>query len=300
MVALPLIVAIANSLIAEQPCIDRGDVRIGPPLVQTFHLQNLTNEPIHIEKVHSTCGCLAPKLDRTTLAPGEKATLTVEVNTLSQPAGKIAWITNVEWRSSTDNGQLGLTLKANLMSEVKVEPAAVAFHIRQSRSIDVAINDTRARPFRITGVGTTIPNVKAETIPTADLHNQRIRLTAHPDGPTGVYTAVAWFTTDDPHYPQIRVPITLHVPARTRVTASPSVLFLDGGHGRILLRDADGQKVIIDRVECEGPITATIKESVISVRADQKKWDGTPTTGNVVVHLKAPTVESISIAVDVR
>jgi Protein of unknown function (DUF1573) len=302
MIALLLIILVASPdpLVADQTFVDRGQVRVGPPLMQSFRLTNHGQQSLTITGVTSTCGCLAPKLDRTSLAPGDSATLTVEVNTLSQPAGAVAWVTHIGWRMENTTGDLALTLKANLIAEVRVEPAAVAFQVRRTRSVDLTITDSRAKPFRITATGSTIPQVTAEVVASSDSHIQRIRVTATADGPPGVQSAVAWFTTDDPLYPQIRVPVTLNIPAKTRVTASPSVLFLEGSSGRVLLRDGEGQPVQVERVEIEGPLTATINGAVLTVSADKKKWDGAPSTGKVIVHLQKPVAESISIPVDIR
>ncbi len=297
---LTLLICAQDPLIADQTSVDRGQVRVGPPLTQTFRLTNHGQQPLIITGVNSTCGCLAPKLDRTSLAPNDSATLTVEINTLSQPAGPVAWTTRVGWRTGSASGELPLTVKAILIAEIRVEPAAVAFHVRRTRSVDLTITDSRAKPFRILATGSTLPQVTTELLPNKDKSVQRIRLTASADGPSGVQSAMAWFTTDDPLYPQIHVPVTLTVPVKTRVSASPSVLFLEGSSGRVLLRDSEGQPVQIDRVEVEGPLTAAVNGTVVTVSADKKKWAGTPTTGKLIVHLLKPVVESVSVLVDIR
>ena len=122
-----LLIAPQDPLVADQIAIDRGQVRVGPPLIQTFRLTNRSNETLTITEVKSSCGCLAPKIDHKTLAANESATLTVDVNTLSQPAGQVAWITHVSWHTKDSAGELSLRLTANLIAEVRVEPAAVAF-----------------------------------------------------------------------------------------------------------------------------------------------------------------------------
>ncbi len=297
---LALLICAQDPMIADQTSVDRGQTRVGPPLTQTFRLTNHGQQPLIITGVNSTCGCLAPKLDRTSLAPNDSATLTVEINTLSQPAGPVAWTTRVGWRTDSDSGELPLTVKANLIAEIRVEPAAVAFQVRRTRSVDLTITDSRAKPFRILATGSTLPQVTTELLPTSDKSIQRIRLTASAEGPPGVQSAVAWFTTDDPLYPQIRVPVTLTVPVKTRVSASPSVLFLEGSSGRVLLRDGEGQSVHVERIDIEGPLTATAKGGVVTVTSDKTKLVNSPTSGKLIVHLSKPVVESISIVVDIR
>lgn len=296
---LPLFVSFQSPLVADQSSVDRGNIRVGPPLTQEFRLSNQSDQVVTITGVASTCGCLSPKLDRTKLLPRECATISVEVNTLSQPAGRVSWGTSVHWKTSDASGTIPLTLQAELIAEVRVEPTSVAFQVRRSRSIDLTVTDFRPKPFRITAVGTTLPQLAAELLPASHNSPQRIRLTANADGPTGVQSAVAWFTTDDPQYPQIRVPVTLNSPAKTRVTASPSALLLEGLTGRILLRDSEGQPVQVDRVETVGPYAATVSGAVVTV--SMTKANGVlPSPGKVIVHVVKPVIETISISVDVR
>ena len=229
----------------------------------------------------------------------------MDINTLSQPAGPVNWISRVSYQVEGATGLLELELRATLIAEVRVEPAAVAFNVKQSRSVVLTVSDTREKPFHIKAVGATLPQITTELLPSDDPKLNRIRVTARPDGPSGIHDAVAWLTTDDPLYPQIRIPVTLTIPPRQRVTASPSLVLLDGGSAVVQLRDAEGQPVVVDRVEVDGPVTATAAagpkvHSTLSIKLDRGQWDGSPTVAKVNVHLRAPTAETISIPIDIR
>ena len=201
---LLLFCAAADPLVANSPVIDRGEAKIGQQLVETFTLTNRSATPISITNVQSSCGCLEPKLDRRDLQPNESTKLTVEINTLSQPAGQMNWPVRVQHSAGT----LELALCATLVSEVKIEPAATVFRIRQARSVTVTVADTRAKPFRVMAVGASMQQVHAEVTSTEG-NASTIRVTATPNGSSGTQKGFVWITTDDPLYPQIRVPVTL-------------------------------------------------------------------------------------------
>jgi len=60
---------------------DFGHVDEGIELQHDFTVSNTGNQPLHIEKVHSTCGCTIPTLPKTVLAPGEATRITVKLDT---------------------------------------------------------------------------------------------------------------------------------------------------------------------------------------------------------------------------
>src|SRR5262245_25726976 len=119
-------VVAADPLSADQTLVNRGDVRVGPPLVQQFRLTNRGTETVTITNVTSTCGCLVPKIVTRELPPGSLTNLTVEINTLSQPAGPVNWVTRISYRCAERTYELALELRSKLIAEVRVEPASVA------------------------------------------------------------------------------------------------------------------------------------------------------------------------------
>lgn len=294
---IALIACLIDPLVADRADIDRGAVRVGPALVQEFTLTNASDRPVELTGARSTCGCLAPKLSRSALAPGESATLTVDVNTLSQPAGPVAWTTRVAWKSGDRTGELPLTLRANLFAEVRVEPASLAFFVRRARSADVTVTDTRARPLRITAAGASVPGVEVAVVPGADPRTQTLRVTAVGELPPGTVQGAVWFTTDDPAYPQVRVPLSVQAPARTRVQAAPSTLFLHGvASGRALLRDSQGEPVRIARVDVDGPFAATVEGACVVVRRLSQE----PAGARLAIQIAAPQAETVVVTVDAR
>src|SRR5262249_34937070 len=74
-----------------EPAVDRGTVRGGPVLKQTFTLTNRGSSMVQILEARGSCGCLKPKLSLNSLKPGESTALELEIGTLSQPEGLNVW-----------------------------------------------------------------------------------------------------------------------------------------------------------------------------------------------------------------
>ena len=126
--ALVLALAIgADPLDTPQPVIDAGQIRVGPVLTRKFAFTNTANKPLTITEVRSSCGCLVPTLAKRIYEPGERGELTVEVNTLSQPAGPHRWAFYLAYRSGDVTGERTLELTATLQQEIEIVPAAIAF-----------------------------------------------------------------------------------------------------------------------------------------------------------------------------
>lgn len=57
-----------------------GFLQLGVPATCSFTFANISKKKIEIEKTWAGCGCTTPKINRTTLAPGQQALLTVTYN----------------------------------------------------------------------------------------------------------------------------------------------------------------------------------------------------------------------------
>src|SRR5206468_10220289 len=135
-------------LVAAPPAADRGEVRTGPPLAQTFELAHRgAAGTVTIVDVETTCGCLKPTVSRNVLKPGERAELTFAVNTLTQPAGPNIWRAVVRYRLD-DAGpfELPVSVSATLVREVSVAPPVVAFSTATTAAQTVTLTDRRTAP----------------------------------------------------------------------------------------------------------------------------------------------------------
>src|SRR5688572_18465937 len=85
-------------LVAVPASVDIGLVRGGQKLAQCFELVNRGTESVEILDIQQSCGCLAPRLEKRLLEPGEKTKLVAELRTLGQADGPHAWNLTVRYR----------------------------------------------------------------------------------------------------------------------------------------------------------------------------------------------------------
>jgi hypothetical protein len=297
------VLAFAEPLACSTPTFDAGRAYVGQRLVHKFALRNSSTEIVTITDVRGSCGCAAPEISRRQLQPGESAELTVDVNSLSQPAGPVRWNTHVEWRCGDHHGRSTYEVTAHLIREIEIEPAALALHALPGFQHEIRIHDRRANPFRVTGIRTDSRLVQAEYSP----ERQTIQVRISDSCPEGTSRDVIAIATSDPKYPELRVPITVTrktparvaaYPARPTLTANASVL--------VQLRGKDGETVRVKHVEAGHPgLTARWTEgpgesSTLRIGLDKTRWDGQGLTSEVRVRLAAPACETLTIPVTVR
>ena len=59
---------------------DFGEIKQGNPVSVDFAFENVSDEPIFIDNVRTTCGCTAPTWSKDPIAPGESAFIELEYN----------------------------------------------------------------------------------------------------------------------------------------------------------------------------------------------------------------------------
>ena len=283
-----LVIPAADPLVAAQTNIDAGNVFIGQPLVRRFSLRNNGPNSLTVTGVQASCGCAAPTLSRRTLGSGESAELALDVNTLSQPAGPVRWSATVNWRAGQTEGRTVLELTAQLIREIDIEPASLAFVAAPGLCHEIVLTDRRPKPLAITGVRTDTPGLRAELLP-----NGRVRVGVTDSCPEGVTADTLRIATDDPKYPELRVPVTVNRKPAAKVTAVPARVTLAGGSVLVQLRGADAP-IQIERIEAGHPaLTARWAPgpgsfATLRIGIDRSKWDGRELESEVKVWLVAP------------
>lgn len=247
------------------PTAAKGDVKAGPPLVHTFELANTTGGTVAITKVESACGCLRRALGAETLAAGQKTQLTVEVNTLTQPEGPNRWQITVGYTLTAPGGQpeakeLLLQITSNLVREVAVSPPQLAFSTAGAANQTITITDKRDKPLTVTRAASssdfvTVEVAQAGGVPRAQGVVVKLSATA----PAGHRDELVVLYTDDPAYPELRIPVRVLKRAASAVVATPdapSVRFAPGqpeASVLVQLRSPDGKPFAIAGAECDRP-----------------------------------------------
>jgi hypothetical protein len=298
----PLLLALAitaEPLHVSDPNIAAGEVRVGPSLIRRFAFTNAGAEPLTITDVRSSCGCLVPTLTKRVYEPGGHGELTVEVNTLSQPAGPHRWVFSLAYRCGSVVGEKTLELTATLKQEIEITPAAIAFRGTDRLATVVTVTDHRPGPLRVLAVGASSPRLLAEVVPAG------IRVSVAANCPEGQAAETVTLTTDDPDYREIKLPVTIDREPKRRVTALPNRATLVAGSSAVVQLRAD-DPLQVDSVEVSIPAltcrwaSGPGERTTVRIGLDRAKWDGNPFNAEVRVHIKAPAGESVLIPVSVR
>lgn len=273
----------AEPLAVDVAHVDHGDVRTGPPLMQRYTLTNHSNEPIEIFEVDAGCGCLRPTLSTKLLKPGTMATLSISVNTLTQPPGKNRWAIRVSYVVGTSSPQLlELSVQAKLIEDVTVTPPSLAISTSGEATQTVTVTDRQSEPLAITSATVTNPHITA-TIDSA----RSVTVKALSTLPLGTHNETLRINTNDPRCPEMQVPVQIIKHKLEAVQAFPSalVLTLPKASQLVQLRRTDGTPIEID--------SAVSTSSDITVSASK----GTGLVATLRVKLDAKTAGETTLKV---
>jgi hypothetical protein len=290
-----------------------GEVRSGVPLSHRFTLVNHGPDAVLVTDVRPSCGCLAPKLDRRSFQPGESGTLLLEVNTLTQPAGLNTWRTTVTYQSGGTDHELALYLCARVVTEITVEPPALAVYTDAAIGHEITVIDRRTEPLLIRSVQASSPYVRTRL---GEMRRDGEGRWARPiqvevlaDCPEGRHEESLYIHTSDPTYPELKVPFTVVKRARRQVSATPSAVVLSQSGGGplpariVLLGTADEQEVRVEKVEADDPaITCQWAagpgpRATLKIRIDRARISGDTLNSTVHVRLSRPAPQTLTIPV---
>ena len=146
----------------------------GKPLTATISLKNAGNQPLKISQVKPGCGCTTAPLDKSYLKPGEKANISVSLNTGKSSGDLVKGITI--YSNDPNIPMKALTLRAFIMKPLQILPNEyIAFPdiknggTSESKSL---IKNVSNKPITIsnflTSEGVTINLSKNVVIPAGD------------------------------------------------------------------------------------------------------------------------------------
>ena len=73
-----------QTLLLKESSYSFGKIPQGRPVVHTFTIQNIGQEPLMLENVQASCGCTTPEWSRDPIAPGAEATIKVGYNAYAE------------------------------------------------------------------------------------------------------------------------------------------------------------------------------------------------------------------------
>lgn len=253
------------SLSCAAPTVAKGDLKGGPPLVHTFELVHRGGPgTLSITKVEAGCGCLRQVLTTGVIQPGETAKLTIEVNTLTQPDGPNRWQVAVTYRheppgAPAATGELLLHITATLSRDVNVTPPQLGFSTTGAASHVLTVTDSRAKPLTVLKASASSKHLAVEVGARVEGKGQSVTVKLAADAPVGHSDEAVTLLTDDPAYPELRVPVRVLKRAAGGVAANPETVAVRFAAGQtevstlVQLRAADGKPVGVASAESDHP-----------------------------------------------
>jgi hypothetical protein len=293
--------------------LDVGEVRAGEPLSHRFTFTNRGTEEVEITGVQSSCGCLTPHMSGQRFAAGEQGNVRVEINTLSPAPGPHTWQVKLSCKIGEAVTEIPLQVKARVVREIVVEPAALVMHVNGPMETEIRLTDLRSLPLSLKAVETSAPGLQArlagEEPDSSGRLIRKIQLQVRDDFPEGGHEETLILYTNDPSYREIKVPVSIAKRSRQRITASPGRVELKTGVGSslparmVLIRDRDNQDVDVQAVTSDSPAVschwakgpgamATVKIKIAPNLIAEKNWQTT-----VRVQVAKPISQMILIPV---
>ena len=304
-------------LVCPDATVSRGEVKAGQQLSQTFQLANRSAATIVIRRIEAGCGCLRRTLSGETIKSGETGTLTLEVNTLTQPVGPNRWQATIiyEVASSTpgaagQQGSLPVEIAATIARDLIVTPSQLAFSTAGEASQAISLTDRRAKPLVVLKAVCSSPHLLAEIAnPTKNegIQTQIVTVKLTADAPIGQKDEMIVLITDDPAYPELRLPVRVLKRAEGGIITTPATVGLKFAPGQtevsalVQLRSNAGTPLAIRRAECDRS-DVSVKWSpgagpVMTVRIALTATDGYAGSTYVRVKLEDPDAKEVVIPV---
>lgn len=185
----------------------------------TFIFHNRGAQPVRIQSMEPSCGCLTPQLhgDRNKEIPaGEHGRIVVRMQPANSTVGPHEYTVKVKYTDPLPR-EVQLTLKLEIpATTITISPPALIVyhpHGSEATSYDFTITDGRGKQFDITGLAVNSDLIVAaigETSRTATGNfQQKVRVVISGELPPARTQALIRVTTDDPDFPELRIPLML-------------------------------------------------------------------------------------------
>lgn len=223
------------SLAFEQYLIDYGSVIPTEEVRTHFGFVNKSTEPLTIDRLESSCGCLQPQLapGSQQLDPGERGEFLLRVQTANQSVGPKEYRVTVHYRDPEPHEttvRFRVTLPDN---QVVVKPRAVMIYLSEDSPMLQAaeVVDRRDRKLEITRIECQPADLAEVTHVATDddddgHRHYRLQIAVPGDLPSGNHRGTVWIHTNDPAYQTLRLPLAVQkgkLPAPGPMTTAPRV-----------------------------------------------------------------------------
>ena len=188
---------------------DFGVVARGALTRTTVQIENTTGRTVHISSVGTSCGCSSGEIDTQTIAPGESATLTIEMNTRQFHGEKDS---NVIVKFDAPRyAEVRIPVRMYCRKDVVLTPGEVNFGAVEKgagaqRTVQVAYAGYAGWEIRgVQGTGKLLAAKVEETGRTASGADYALRVKLSPDAPVGPIRERLTLVTSDANNPRVPV-----------------------------------------------------------------------------------------------
>jgi hypothetical protein len=289
------------------PTVELGDVRAGVPLAQVFRFTNTGPDTVTLTQVQPGCGCLRPRMEQRSYAPGESGVIPLDIRTLGQAAGPHRWYMTVLYADGAVQREQKLEVVGNVVTEVSVQPAGLVLFAEGALAHEVTLTDLRPQPLTIERVETTSPQLRAAAGPLvkdAFGHwTSHIRVETTGQLPPGQQNEMLTIRTSDPLYRELQVSVTIIQRVGQRIVATPAEPTLSAGPRLVRLRDTQDQAVVIESVAADDPAircswaAGPDNEATLKLQADRAALGDRSLHTAVRVQLSRPVRDVLTLPV---
>jgi hypothetical protein len=218
----------APKISVETTRVEIGELGAGEAAEVEFPLTNTGTEPLKIETVEISCGCLTSRYPET-LAPGEKGALKVKLvpNPLwSGPVEKPLTLRS----NDPDQPAINLQVVARIRPLLRLTPGSpIALRFREGEIIRqvVTISSEASPPVVVTGVAPGGPGSEARLLPAEGSDGpgrRRVEVIVRPPEKSGDFVTFVKVQTTHPKIPIF--PIVVHGLSDRPITVAPPILRL--------------------------------------------------------------------------
>lgn len=217
--SVPLAIAAPDrpALAFDQYLVDLGRVDgVATEVRGTFVFENHGTEPVEIDEVRPSCGCLSPQLSSKVIPPGETGAVILRMQPANESPGRKEFYADVIYRDPQPR-ETRVTFRLELPERrLAVKPRALIVYQSSDEPTKhlVTVSDSRPNPGQILSVKVSSPYAEATLLgrkitPEHGIETE-IEVVVSADVPPGRHEALITIETDDPHSPQLRVPMLMH------------------------------------------------------------------------------------------
>lgn len=201
------------ALAFNQYQVDLGAIQAMPEVRATFVFRNRGSQPVEIQEVSPSCGCLMPRLTKKRYEPGESDGLVVRVQPANEKPGAQEYFVDLKY-TDPEPRSVRLTFKLVIPEkQLLVSPKALIFFqfSNQETTQELLVTNARGTSLRILDA---VTNSSYVTVRVGEQRQARdgapqqvIHVTAAGNVPDGRHHGLITVKTDDPDQPELRVPV---------------------------------------------------------------------------------------------